>query len=69
MSFRIQKAGFLTGIGQIEHMVAAPKRVSHEIVHTMTDYFDGPRGGIADYRGKGKVCRLRLAGNTFQSRN
>jgi hypothetical protein len=22
-----------------------------EIVHTMTDYWDGPRGGIADYQG------------------
>jgi hypothetical protein len=23
-----------------------------EVVHTMTDYYDGPRGGIADYRGR-----------------
>jgi len=23
-----------------------------EIVHTVTDYYDGPRGGIADYQGK-----------------
>lgn len=23
-----------------------------EIVHTMTDYYDGPRSGIANYRGK-----------------
>ena len=25
--------------------------MSTERVHTMTDYYDGPRGGIADYRG------------------
>lgn len=25
---------------------------SHEIVHTMTVYYDGPRGGIAEYHGK-----------------
>jgi hypothetical protein len=25
---------------------------SREIVHTVTDYYDGPRGGIADYLGK-----------------
>jgi hypothetical protein len=25
---------------------------SREIVHTVTDYYDGPRGGIADYQGK-----------------
>jgi hypothetical protein len=25
---------------------------SREIVHTVTDYYDGPRGGIADYFGK-----------------
>ena len=25
---------------------------SREIVHTITDYYDGPRGGIADYHGK-----------------
>jgi hypothetical protein len=24
----------------------------YEVVHTMTDYYDGPRGGIADYHGK-----------------
>jgi hypothetical protein len=23
-----------------------------EIVHTVTDYYDGPRGGIADFRGE-----------------
>ena len=23
----------------------------YELVHTMTDYYDGPRGGIADYEG------------------
>ena len=26
--------------------------VSREIVHTVTDYYDGPRGGIADFHGK-----------------
>ena len=26
--------------------------MSHEVVHTVTDYYDGPRGGIADYHGK-----------------
>lgn len=24
---------------------------AHETVHTVTDYYDGPRGGIADFRG------------------
>lgn len=29
-----------------------------EIVHTVTDYYDGPRGGIADYLGKPHAYRL-----------
>ncbi len=29
--------------------------MSHEIVLTMTDYYDGPRGGIANYHGKPHV--------------
>ncbi len=24
----------------------------HEIVHTVTDYYDGPRGGVVDFRGR-----------------
>lgn len=26
-------------------------RADYEIVHTVTDYYDGPRGGIANYHG------------------
>ncbi|MCA9038616.1 MAG: hypothetical protein KDA91_26010 [Planctomycetaceae bacterium] len=26
-----------------------------ERVHTMTDYYDGPRGGIADYNGQPNI--------------
>jgi len=26
--------------------------LEHEIVHTVTDYYDGPRRGIADFHGK-----------------
>jgi hypothetical protein len=28
------------------------KMSSFEIVHTMTDFYDGPRGGVADFRGR-----------------
>jgi hypothetical protein len=29
----------------------------HEIVHTVTDYYDGPRAGIADFHGKPHAYR------------
>lgn len=28
-----------------------------DIVHTITDYYDGPRGGIADFRGKPHIYK------------
>ena len=37
----------------LRHPLAYALIVSQfEIVHTMTDYYDGPRGGIADFHGK-----------------
>jgi hypothetical protein len=32
-------------------MTGSQPKLGYEIVHTVTDYYDGPRGGIANYRG------------------
>ncbi|MCB9925557.1 MAG: hypothetical protein H6822_25630 [Planctomycetaceae bacterium] len=31
-----------------------------EIVHTVTDYYDGPRGGIAEFRGKPHIYESKF---------